>query len=708
MCSTATDAFLVALFVDVIVQRPASIALLALLLTVAVVAGPVGLAIAQEEPTPTPAGNESAAEATPIDQHDDPRNVSEQGDLGSLSDWLGGHLSGRLEDGMVQLSQGQYDSVEGLVGDEFEGRLAQYVDVAGETNAERDDQAADRIETVADDQRTFSEDVQTYRETLAQYRDARERGDTEAARAHARNLDELADDVQATGGDLRSGYQGISNTTGRNLSEGIAAIDGIVTNVSVTQEEVRETTFVATSITVETNRSTAAFDRPARVRGRLVAANGTALANRSITIAVGERNHTTRTDVDGAFELVYRPVSTSTSAESVPVTYRPRPESVYLPARGNLSLSIDPVAADVTVDSVTDRVAFGEELSVEATVTVDGRPVPAAPVRVAVDGRTLARAETDESGAVQFGPRLPASIEAGEQVVTVVGGSDDQAVTAGSDEEVVVVAETATTATVTTDRVGGALFVRGRLTTADGRPVPDQPVAVAAGAASESVTTNASGWYEISFAGPNIGEAGSRIQVSATFDGTGTNLERASASTSATVPETAANGDGQASAGGVPWHLVGMGLGAVLVLTGLLVAYLRWNRTPDDVEGAPGPVVRSTDAAASNATDAAVWFEAARDALASGDERGAVARAYTATYAHLQARLGIGDDRTPRELLAAVEEGDDAADVDALATVVDTYERMTFAGDTGEGAAEVLDRAERVIGGQDSRPPADD
>lgn len=690
-------------------KRQVSIAAIIVLVSAIVLTGVAGLALAQEEPTATPTDNGTGeATSTPIDQHDDPRNVSEQGDVGQLSDWLSGHLSDRLEGGMVELSQGQYDEVEGLVGDEFESRLTQFVDVAGETNAEDDDETAASMQSVAEDQREFGEDVQRYHETLAEYRDARDRGDVEAAREHARGLEDLAGDVGNTGNEVRDGYRTIGNATDRDFTDGLGAVDDIVTNVSTTQQEVRRTTFVSTELSAMANRSVASFDRPATIDGRLLVENGSALANRAITVRVGDRESTISTDAEGRFSVVYRPTTLGTDVDSVPVHYRPRADAPYLDSQVNVSLGIESVEPTVAIERAPDSIAFGEKLRVGATVHVDDRPVPGTPGAVAVDGQTLARANASTSGEVQVAPTMPADVEAGERTVRVTVGTDDSAISLADASTSVVVEESATNLSVDAGAVGDGVVVSGTLATTDGTDVPDRSIVVEAGSTSETATTNASGAFEVALPGENLGDPGDEVSVTARFGGEGTNLESASASTTAVVPATGPGDAGSDSLlGEVPWVLVGGAIGALALLAGTILLFLRWNRASGETTSEPDPIDSPDDPARTNG-DAERWIDAARDALARGDERGAVARAYAASYARLQERLELGDDRTPRELLLVAEGRVDEPVFDALSTVTGAYERMAFAGSRPSGAGDVLDQARIVVDGRRADPRSDD
>lgn len=662
-----------------------------------VLTGVAGLGLAQEEPTATPADNETGTDAsTPIDQHEDPRNASEQGDVGQLSDWLSGHLSDRLEGGVVELSQGQYDEVEGLVGDEFESRLSQFVDVAGETNAEGDDETAESMQAVAEEQREFGGDVQRYRETFEEYREARERGDNDAAREHARDLEDLAGDVESNGDAVRDGYRTIGNATDQDLTEGIGAVDDIVTNVSTTQEEVREVTFVATELSATANRSVAAFDSPATIDGQVVAENGSVLASRSITIAVAGRESTVTTDAEGRFSAVYRPVTVATEVDSVPVRYRPRPDAAYLDSQVNVSLGIESVEPTVSISSFPESASFGDEVPIDATVHVDDHPVPGAPVSVAIDGRTLAVSNASASGELQAAPTLPADVESGDRTVRVTAGVDGRAISPGKATESVRIEQTPTNLSVDADTVGGDLVIGGTLSTTEGAGVPNRTIVVEAGSTSETVSTNASGAYETTLEGESLGDPEEDVSVMATFGGEGTNLDGATASTTAVVPGDAGDAGSSSLLDAVPWVVVAGAIVALALLVGVVVLFLRWNRSPEDGSPEPGPI-DSPNEFVSTSGDAEFWIDAASDALDRGDERGAVSRAYAASYARLQERLALGDDRTPRELLAAAEGRVDESVLDALASVTDAYERMAFAGSGPTGASDVLEQARIVV-----------
>jgi len=102
-------------------DRRAVVCALAIL---AALGGASGGAVAQATETPTENGTV---------QHERPEAAGESGDLQALQRWLDGRLSGQLESSTVALSEGEYERARAMLGDDYDERLDQYVDVAGET-----------------------------------------------------------------------------------------------------------------------------------------------------------------------------------------------------------------------------------------------------------------------------------------------------------------------------------------------------------------------------------------------------------------------------------------------------------------------------------------------------------------------------------------------------------------------------------------------
>lgn len=256
------------------------------------------------------------------------------------------------------------------------------------------------------------------------------------------------------------------------------------------------------------------------------------------------------------------------------------------------------------------------------------------------------------------------------------------------------VERTATKLSIETADAGANLVVSGRLETADVHAVPGQTVLFEAGSTSETVTTNATGGYADILDGESLGEPGDRRSVIATFDGNGTNMANTSASTTAIVPAATGDvtgGDGDVTDGdGSATHLFGAAVAIALLGIAVLLARCRGSTAASGEESA---AAGSTAAAATPPSQAQPWFDVANIASDGGDDRGTVSRSYAASYAQLQSKLDFGDDLTLRELLAAAEGRIDAAVFDALATVIDAYERMTFAEAETVPAREVPENA---------------
>jgi len=75
--------------------------------------------------------------ATPTDdnetQQENPDSVSDGEYSDETAAWLARTMGGQLENSSIALSNEQYEQAQSVLGDDYDKRLEQYVDVAGDT-----------------------------------------------------------------------------------------------------------------------------------------------------------------------------------------------------------------------------------------------------------------------------------------------------------------------------------------------------------------------------------------------------------------------------------------------------------------------------------------------------------------------------------------------------------------------------------------------
>lgn len=640
---------------------------------------------------------EAAENNSTAPRHRNPADVDEDGDLATTGEWLADRLADRLGDGAVRIDRGQYEAARRVVGDDFDSRLARLVEVAGETGTARDDRVASRLSDARDRQRRFTEAVADYRETRRAYRAARRAGNETRARALARELERAARTVDRTGEALSGDYAALSNDTGADLDAAVATVRSTRRNVTESQSTIRTETFVGTRLVAAAPARTVSFVEPLPVVGRLRAADGTALANRSVRLRVGTRTVRTRTNATGGFRVRYRPTLLAANATAVRVRYRPRNGSRFLGSNASVSVAVEQVAPAVSVAAAPSSAGFGDRLSVSGSVTATGVGVPSVPVVVRVGGTPIARVETAPNGSFAASVRLPAGVGTGDRTVRATVAPSDRAIARANGSAVVTVRSTPATLTVAVRNrsATAAAEVTGRLT-ADGRPVAGRPVAVRVdGSVVRTVTTDEDGRYAVDLpTTPGASRSGQGgVTVTVVHDGTGSNVGNATAR--ATLRSGGDGGEGLAVLGAVvraagrPLPLA-VGALALGVVGAGFVAVRRRRVAPDSGGDAEAPP-------AVGGSDTSTPLAAARDRLDAGEPADAIHLAYLAVREALADGPG-GKARTHRELreVAATPDGDAA---DALARLTDAYERAAFAPDSPERATAVdaLEAAEVLL-----------
>lgn len=665
------------------------------------------VAVAQST-TPTETGNDSV-------QHERPEEVGESGDLQELQRWLGGRLGDRLSSSTVALSEGQYEQARAVLGEEYDGRLAQYVDVAGETGTGED--AGETYDAVGDDQRNFTSQLQRFEQAQERYQSARDEGDTDEARAAAREMNRVAEEVADTGTDLRGGYDRLENQTGTETDAQREIIRNVTGNVTENAAEARRVTFVETELTIlEATREISPAE-PMQVSARLATANGSALSNRTVTVAVADRARSVTTDNDGRFEVTYRPRTLSLNASTVTVTYRPRTASAYLAANASVPVTVTQVSPTLTVENATAETRYGGPAGGNVVVTVEGEPVEDVPVVATLGGTELGTATTDVRGRARIDGTLPADVAPGNQSLSFSTTLRERALGPANDSAAVDVLSTPTDLTVEGDSQDGNVTVTGELRTDDGRSVGRRTIRITRNdSAVATVRADADGNFSATIPAGSA-SVGSTVQVGARFDGAGTNLESARVTTTVriTAAGDGANGGAEAGSGFMDrladdrvWPIAGAGLLGVLVGLALLVRRLRGDDSGETDESPTGTAAPPPPPAGEREEGGPTPLERAESFL----DRGASGAAVRTAYAGVRDRLlGSESTSTHWELLDRVSDlGDDERS--ALEAVVTAYERAAFApsGIDADDAAAAIEAARSILGddGDDGVEPADD
>jgi len=671
---------------------------------------------------------------TPTDdnetQQENPDSVSD-GEYGDeTAAWLARTMGGRLENSSIALSNEQYEQARSVLGDDYDKRLEQYVEVAGDTSSDTDDTAAREFEAARENQRNLTNEVQRYRQQYAAYQAARESGNEREARVTARAMERTASNVSERGRQLNRNFKRIESATSVDLSSGQTEINETTENITTTQAEIREETLVGTTLTVQAIDSTASFGDPGTVSGQIETENGSAIADEAIEIRIGNRTRTVQTNSNGVFETQYRPRSARLGSQSVQVEYVPRADSVYLFDNTTFTIDVQQVTPDMTSEVAPDTAGYGDRLNVSASVTVGSIAVDEVPVEFVVGDTVVARTTTGPNGTVTATAQVPASVNDGDRQAVARIPYERRAIAGAQSVDPVVVVETRTDLSVNASRTDEGVLTRGQLQTAAGNPVPDRPVRIQVGEnVTEVVETNQTGSFRTVLADSQTNES---VTVTATYDEPRSNLGNATATATLATGSGGGNplvgsdsdndllidtlvailfGSDENPAAGFGNGIIGFSLRPVLGGgTALIVVVSSWfvvsrfNQSQDTDTTVPAEtadVSMSEPDPSATPPDATgpTFEERVETYLDSGNYDAASMAAYATVHNELAAQNGISDGATHWELLQRSREhglsDERMADIE---TVVEAFETAAFAPTSVEPsrAKAAVERARKI------------
>ncbi|MDS0300262.1 hypothetical protein NDI76_16065 [Halogeometricum sp. S1BR25-6] len=670
-----------------------------------------GTDIRAQQTTPTTATNNTSV------RHANPDEADAENTEDALRAQLTARLADRLEGSSVQLSEEQYDRAKQLLGDEYVDTLGKYADVADESGEE---ETAQNFEQAGETQRNLSDSLAEYRETEEAYQAAKSNGNEEEARRLARELVRIGEDVDRQSTELDETYAELGNQTDVDFSDAQERIRTVQQDMANSTAQVRAAELRATTLTVEADDETASFVDPLQIEGRLVTADESPVADRTITLRVGERSYAVETDDEGAFELDYRPAGIPVNTSQVTVRYLPQTTSVYIGSNASVPIAVEQVNGTVEFQSVPEEVSFGDSVAVAGRVAVDGRPVSNLSVDATLGERSVGGNVTGADGRFATNGTVSAGVPSGDQRVRVTSGTDSAVVVDAAQPVTVTATPTNLTLTLTPD--DGTVVASGRLT-ADGTGVADRQVALSVdGDVVTGTRTGDDGRYQIRFDRRLLNED---TTVSVQFDGSGTNLESATAV--ATRGSDAAGGAGNPvfGVGGVEGSLPGIvgvgGSGSGDGSGGSLVA-------PVAGQDGPSPEGIAFGAAATVLILAAGWYAVRRwlvsdgsgsvDEIETGDTgedesvepipspvqllaQGKMQGALLAAYQTVQRALAPSLDESPkthRQFYQACQRTG-AVPMDALRQLNDAYERAVYSDRelSLDEARDAIMAAERIV-----------
>lgn len=521
--SAARRAVAVALAVSLVLVAPAHVAVGGLSGTVGEEASPLQTA------DPTPTNNTTL--------HENPEGLRGDGNLRAVQRWLSGRMGQVLVDCSAGLRIGAFAPCDRLDG-EYPDWLSKYVDVADETESEDDDEAAEAFDAAREDQQQLRNQTAQFREHYAAYQDAVEAGEFDEARRHARQLIRVADRANRTGRSLVNHYRVITRESQANVSEGRTEVLTLLGNFTRIAERVEAEQFINTTLTARTRSEEISFRRPLVVSGRLRAANGTPLANRTIRVHAGDTTLRTRTNASGGFTLTHRPTSMAADTDAIEVRFVPAETSPFAADRVSLPITVEAVEAAMNVTIRPARAGYADRVAITGRVVVQGVPVSDVPIRVSIGDDLGFESRTDATGRYAVAFSVPKTLPVGERTAVAVLPFEGRAIERATASGTVRIESTPTALDLTVNETGAReISVEGRLATAGGIGVGAEPVLILFnGSGGERrvhvVRTGADGGFSSAVQIPTelLPEDGNTsVRVLAVYQAAGTNLERSRA-----------------------------------------------------------------------------------------------------------------------------------------------------------------------------------
>nr|WP_256487753.1 MULTISPECIES: carboxypeptidase-like regulatory domain-containing protein [unclassified Haladaptatus] len=671
----------------------------------------------EQRGTPTRTGNNSTV------HQENPDDVKSDQDSSALEKWLVGQLSSQLGRSVVHLKQGEYQRARSVLGDQYDDTLDKYVDVAGETDGHRDDKTAKTLNSTQKSQDKYVSRVQRYRKLHDRYEQAKRNGNDRKARHLARRLDRIQKNISQSSDDLTSNYGRLSNDSNIDTTDEIRTVRNVTRNISKEQAAVRKEEFIATNLTATVESPSVSFHDPLRISGRLTDANGTGIGNRSIRLHMGD-NRTIRvqTDDNGTFTVVGRPTVLPLGTQPFRIDYQPSGSSIYLGSNTTVRANVSQVPSAVTISKHTRRTRYNETVTVSGKVRSKSVPAVNVPVAIFIGGTQIGTTNTTTGGTFSFHRRVPATVPPGSQTVRVTIPLQHKALAASSKRKPITIESTATNLTLSGTPMGNQngtgskgekrrVKLTGKLRAADGTPIENQPVAILVGGTTvKTVQTNANGTYRTMLRLPSKALTNHNgTKVVATFDGKGSNLRSARATTALVLAPGGHSDDHTV----IRWliGIVLVGIGSLLLWQSGIVDEVR-RRTGGDGDTAttdgigpaaetdsPAETTSTADSSESTAMTGTL-LDRARAAFESDEYDRAVELAYSATRYRLGSAISTPTS-THWEFYNACREAD--LSDETVSTIADVTERYEYAVFTTrrvsrEMATSVLDSVTSLVG----------
>ena len=651
-----------------------------------------GLAIGGSATTPAPTEPRNETEADTPASHQDPTNVTEAGDSQQIASYLSRQLASRLNASALAVGDEEYAEGRLLLGDDYDVLLEQYAAVAADADTA---QTAAQFNLTREQQREIINQAQQLNQTATAYQAAVDNGNDERARALARDLVANASELNASTTSLTQQYSELETQTNLSFATAQESIETNQRRLTQAAGAIATREFTETNLTVQPTQTNFSVATPTTVSGRLTTANGTAVPNATISVAVGTDTVTTQTGVNGTYTASYQPVTAPLNTSTLTATYVPESGDPFLSSTATTPISITGQhIATLSIANTTTSAGFGDPVRVTgqvATPSVANRSLAGLPIVLQIDDQRVATGATALNGSYTLSTTLPETVAAGDHTLRVSLATDGLAVAPATATAPLTVQSTPTELSVVTsdaDTDSQNVSIAGTLTTAAGEPLAGRTLQVRlAGAPLETIQTDALGQYETTIDRSRVAAADTHV-VTVKFAPSGSNL--APSTVEQTLSLSTTNLRRQLA-------LVG-GTLLVVIVGGLLL--LRWRFTARWVrlrsllggrtdDGQPTPATSTETAAGRSATtdhveavtaaDTVPLRKRAQTALEAGDADAAVQLAYAA-FRH-QTRGPVDRSQTHWEVYNQWR-ATNQPDASAVRQLTTAYEQATFASES--------------------------
>ena len=548
--------------------------LVAVVVVISVIAGSVSVA-GVSNPAPnvllqtetTTNGSTNTSNSTP--PHTNPEEIDESGDDQRVATYLATRLGSRLNASAIAVSDQAFEDSRTPLGEDYDVLLEQYSVIAEDIDAE---DTAERFNLTREQQRAIIDSAEDLNQTAIAYQRAVEAGDDEQARELGRDILETTAELNASTTTLNEQYEALEGEADINLGAAQAALNQSQQRLTQSAAAVAQREFTATTLTVETNRTTLSASEPIRVSGQLTTTGGEPISDAPLSVGIGEDRITTHTNGNGGFTTTYQPLLAPINASTLTVAYEPPSDAPYLSATATQRVSLtDQTDSELIIANSTETAVFSETVRANGSVQLlaeTDRALDGLPVVLTVGGQRLETATTNQNGTVSLAGDLPADIPDGTTELSVAIDRRDLAIAPSTATTQLTIQPTATslsvdTATNTTNTTN--LTVAGQLTTASGDPLADRELRITLGeAVLDVVETDQTGSYQADYIVPDT--VGQTAELTVSYEATGTSL-------------TGSTATQQLSFTTVGWTRLGIALGVGLVVVGLAVLLII--RPPD-------------------------------------------------------------------------------------------------------------------------------